>query len=105
VDEEIITVPDYIPKTYQEVGFNAPWIVRPTGPMFWEQVQFRDASPDHLHATFPGHRFDGLAGERASSDPIRRQSVTAAGPKAGASTWRRPRSSSACSTIARAPAS
>lgn len=70
-DEEIITIPEYIPGTYQEVGFNAPWIVRPNGPMFWEQVQFRDASPDHLHATFPGHRFDGMTGKRVSH-PIRR---------------------------------
>jgi Bacterial protein of unknown function (DUF885) len=70
-DEEILTIPDYIPPTYQEVGFNAPWIVRPTGPMFWEQVQFRDASPDHLHATFPGHRFDGMTGKRVTH-PIRR---------------------------------
>ncbi len=69
--EEIITIPAYIPGTYQEVGFNAPWIVRPNGPMFWEQVQFRDASPDHLHATFPGHRFDGLTGKHVSH-PIRR---------------------------------
>ena len=69
-DEDIITVPDYIPGTYQEVGFNAPWIVRPTGPMFWEQIQFRDASPDHLHATFPGHRFDGMTAKRVT-DPIR----------------------------------
>lgn len=71
VDEEIISVPDYMPRTYQEMGYNAPWIVRPTGPMFWEQIQFRDASPDHLHATFPGHRFDGLAGARVDH-PIRR---------------------------------
>lgn len=70
-DEEIISIPDYIPDTYQEVGFNAPWIVRPNGPMFWEQVQFRDASPDHLHATFPGHRFDGMTGKRMTH-PIRR---------------------------------
>jgi uncharacterized protein (DUF885 family) len=70
-DEEILTIPDYIPSTYQEVSFNAPWIVRPTGPMFWEQVQFRDASPDHLHATFPGHRFDGMTGKRVTH-PIRR---------------------------------
>ena len=68
--EEIISIPAYIPGTYQEVGFNAPWIVRPNGPMFWEQVQFRDASPDHLHATFPGHRFDGLTGKRVTH-PIR----------------------------------
>lgn len=70
-DEEIITIPDYIPGSYQEVGFNAPWIVRPNGPMFWEQIQFRDASPDHLHATFPGHRFDGMTGKRVTH-PIRR---------------------------------
>ncbi|WP_414901486.1 DUF885 family protein [Sphingomonas flavalba] len=70
-DEEIISIPDYIPSSYKEVGFNAPWIVRPNGPMFWEQIQFRDASPDHLHATFPGHRFDGMTGQRVT-DPIRR---------------------------------
>lgn len=70
VEEEILTVPDYMPRTYQEMGFNAPWIVRPNGPMFWEQIQFRDASPDHLHATFPGHRFDGQAGRRVQH-PIR----------------------------------
>lgn len=70
VDEDIITIPDYIPDDYEEVGYNAPWIVRPQGPMFWEQVQFRDASPDHLHATFPGHRFDGLTRARLT-DPVR----------------------------------
>lgn len=70
-DEEIITIPDYIPESYQEVGFNAPWVVRPNGPMFWEQVQFRDVSPDHLHATFPGHRFDGMTGRRVTH-PIRK---------------------------------
>lgn len=69
-DEEILTIPDYIPGSYREVGFNAPWIVRPTGPMFWEQIQFRDVSPDHLHATFPGHRFDGMTARRVTH-PIR----------------------------------
>jgi len=68
--EEILSIPDYIPGTYQEMGYNAPWIVRPEGPMFWEQVQFRDASPDHLHATFPGHRFDGHTARRIQH-PIR----------------------------------
>lgn len=69
-DEEIISIPDYIPDSYQEVGFNVPWIVRPNGPTFWEQIQYRDASPDHLHATFPGHRFDGMTGKRVTH-PIR----------------------------------
>jgi hypothetical protein len=69
-EEEIITIPDYIPESYIELGYNAPWIVRPDGPMFWEQIQFRDASPDHLHATIPGHRFDKLIEGRLTS-PIR----------------------------------
>lgn len=70
VDEGFITIPDYMPKTWQEMGFNAPWIVRPKGPMFWEQIMYRDVSPDHLHATIPGHRFDGHMGRRVTH-PIR----------------------------------
>lgn len=66
VDEEIITIPEYI----KELDTNVPWIVRAKGPNFWEQVQYRDPSPDHLHAVIPGHRFDGIV-ERHSTDPIR----------------------------------
>ncbi len=66
VDEEIITIPDYI----KELDTNVPWIVRAKGPNFWEQIQYRDPSPDHLHAVIPGHRFDGVV-ERHSTDPIR----------------------------------
>ena len=54
--QSIITVPDYI----GELDTNAPWIVRPSGRNFWEEIQFRDPSPDHLHAVIPGHRFDGI---------------------------------------------
>ena len=36
-----------------------PWIVRPGGRNFWEEIQYRDPTPDHLHAVIPGHRFDG----------------------------------------------
>ncbi len=66
VEDEIITVPDYV----GELATNAPWIVRPNGPNFWEQVQFRNPTPDHLHAVIPGHRFDGLI-ERNNPHPIR----------------------------------
>ncbi|MDH4108282.1 MAG: DUF885 domain-containing protein [Gammaproteobacteria bacterium] len=66
VDEEIITIPDYIDK----LDTNVPWIVRPGGPNFWEQVQYRDPTPDHLHAVIPGHRFDGVV-ERHNDHPIR----------------------------------
>ncbi|MEO0617284.1 MAG: DUF885 family protein [Pseudomonadota bacterium] len=66
VDEDIITVPDYV----GELATNAPWIVRPNGPNFWEQVQYRNPTPDHLHAVIPGHRFDGLL-EQNNPHPIR----------------------------------
>ena len=66
VENEIITIPDYI----GELDTNVPWIVRPNGPNFWEQVQYRDPTPDHLHAVIPGHRFDGVV-EANNSHPIR----------------------------------
>lgn len=66
VDEEIITIPEYI----NELSTNVPWIVRPGGPNYWEAVQYRDPTPDHLHAVIPGHRFDGVV-ERMNDHPIR----------------------------------
>lgn len=68
VDEEIITIPDYI----GELDTNVPWIVRDNGPNFWEQIQYRNPVPDHLHAVIPGHRFDAVV-ERNNSHPVRGQ--------------------------------
>jgi hypothetical protein len=64
--EDIVTIPDYVGT----LGSNAPWIERPGGPNFWEQIQFRDPIPDHLHAVIPGHRFDAEIAER-DKRPIR----------------------------------
>lgn len=64
--QDIITIPDDV----GELDTNVPWIERPGGPNFWEQVQYRDPHPDHLHAVIPGHRFDGLMAERIDH-PIR----------------------------------
>lgn len=55
-DHDIITIPDHI----GELDFNVPWIERPGGRNFWEEIQYRDPSPDHFHAVIPGHRFDAL---------------------------------------------
>ena len=66
VEEEIITIPAYI----NELSTNVPWIVREGGPNFWEQIQFRDPTPDHLHAVIPGHRFDAVV-ERNNPHPVR----------------------------------
>jgi hypothetical protein len=66
VDEEIITIPEYI----GELATNVPWIVRDGGPNFWEQIQYRNPTPDHVHAVIPGHRFDAVV-ERNNPHPIR----------------------------------
>lgn len=56
--EKFITIPDYIPEDFREIGFNVPWIERDGGPNYWEQIQYRDPSPDHWHAVIPGHKVD-----------------------------------------------
>jgi hypothetical protein len=71
--QSIITVPDDI----GELDTNAPWIVRPSGRNFWEEIQFRDPSPDHLHAVIPGHRFDGILADRIDH-PVRGKIYSAA---------------------------
>jgi hypothetical protein len=64
--ENIVTIPDFV----GELGSNTPYVERPAGPNFWEQIQFRDPIPDHLHAVIPGHRFDAVLAER-DTRPIR----------------------------------
>lgn len=71
LDEQFMTIPDYIPTDFRKMGFNVPWIVRPRGPNYWEQVQYRDPSPDYWHAVMPGHRFDALMLNRITH-PVRR---------------------------------
>lgn len=68
MDQEILTIPDYVGT----LSTNAPYIERKSGRNFWEEVQFRDPHPDHLHAVIPGHRFDGLV-ERNNDHPVRRR--------------------------------
>lgn len=70
IDEDFISIPDFVPTDWREMGYNVPWIVRATPPNFWEQVQFRDPFPDHVHAVIPGHRFDALMAEN-NPHPIR----------------------------------
>jgi hypothetical protein len=57
-NEKFMTIPDYIPDDFREIGFNVPWIKRAGGPNYWEQIQYRDPSPDHWHAHIPGHKVD-----------------------------------------------
>jgi hypothetical protein len=78
VEKDFLTIPPAIPARLAEMvvppyaePFNVPFIKRATPPNFWEQVQFRDPSPDHLHAVIPGHRMD-LMLANAHPNPIRR---------------------------------
>ena len=66
-EQNIITVPADIGP----LDTNVPWIVRPGGRNFWEEIQFRDPHPDHLHAVIPGHRFDAVMAGRVEH-PLRR---------------------------------
>jgi hypothetical protein len=66
-EEGILTIPEYV----GEFGHNVPWIERPGGRRnFWEEIQYRDPRPDHVHAVIPGHRFDMLVKER-DTRPVR----------------------------------
>ena len=78
VEKEFMTIPSWAPTDWRKFvvapytePFNVPYITRATPPNFWEQVQFRDPSPDHLHAVLPGHRFDHMVARR-NPNPIRR---------------------------------
>ncbi len=71
VKEKIITIPDYIPADFNDMRAPVPWLVRSTGPNYWEAIQYRDPSPDHWHATIPGHGFDGVVSSKVTH-PVRR---------------------------------
>ena len=85
VSSEFMTVPASIPATLGGMAvpptylepYNVPFIRRATPPNYWEQIQYRDPSPDHLHAVIPGHRMD-LMLSNGHPDPIRRAFVDGA---------------------------
>ncbi len=65
-DKQVLTIPDGIGP----FDHNVPWVVRPGGRNFWEEIQYRDPLPDDVHAVMPGHRFDAALHER-DNRPIR----------------------------------
>jgi hypothetical protein len=69
IDEhDLMTIPDYMPPEFDTDAF---WIVRPGGKRhFWEEITYRDPLNNHIHASIPGHRFDGLI-QRRNTHPIR----------------------------------
>lgn len=67
--QKLLTIPPGTPETFDTDTFWSPRAA--TDRHFWEELQFRNAFNNHIHASFPGHRFDGRIA-RALEHPIRR---------------------------------
>ena len=65
----LLTIPDYMPEEFETDVFWSPRAA--TDRHFWEELQFRNALNNHIHASIPGHRFDAELRQRLEN-PIRR---------------------------------
>ena len=66
---DLLTIPDYMPDEFESDVFWSPRAK--TDRHFWEELQFRNALNNHIHASIPGHRFDAEMRKRLEN-PIRR---------------------------------
>ncbi|NKB86693.1 MAG: DUF885 family protein [Acidobacteria bacterium] len=67
-ENELVSIPEGLPERFETDAF---WIVREGGQRhFWEEITYRDPLNNHVHASIPGHRFDGLV-QRRNTNPIR----------------------------------
>jgi hypothetical protein len=65
---KLLTIPPDAPKEFETDAF---WIVREGGKRhFWEELTYRDPLNNHIHASIPGHQFDGHI-QRKNTNPIR----------------------------------
>ncbi|MFK7829906.1 MAG: DUF885 family protein [Congregibacter sp.] len=65
----LFSIPDYMPDEFESDVFWSPRAK--TDRHFWEEIQFRNALNNHIHASLPGHRFDGEM-RKQLTNPIRR---------------------------------
>jgi hypothetical protein len=68
-EQQLLTLPAGTPATFDTDTFWSPRAV--TDRHFWEEIQFRNAFNNHIHASIPGHRFDGQLAKQVEN-PIRR---------------------------------
>jgi hypothetical protein len=68
--QHILTFPEGTPATFETDTFWSPRAL--TDRHFWEELQFRNTFNNHIHASIPGHRFDGMIA-REVENPIRRR--------------------------------
>ena len=69
--EQLLTIPADIPATYETDAFFIDRAAWGGHRHFWEEITYRDPLNNHLHASIPGHRFDGTL-QRRNPRPIRR---------------------------------
>ena len=69
--EQLLTIPADIPATYETDAFFIDRTAWGGHRHFWEEITYRDPLNNHLHASIPGHRFDGTL-QRRNPRPIRR---------------------------------
>jgi hypothetical protein len=67
--QRLLTFPPDMPDRFDTDTFWSPRAL--TDRHFWEELQFRNALNNHIHASVPGHRFDGLVA-RSVDNPVRR---------------------------------
>ncbi len=71
--EKLLTIPQDIPPQYETDAFfidRASWGGH---RHFWDEITYRDPLNNHIHASIPGHRFDGTL-QRRHPRTIRRTS-------------------------------
>ena len=69
--EKLLTIPSDIPEKYETDAFfidRSPWGGH---RHFWDEITYRDPLNNHIHASIPGHRFDGTL-QRRNSRSVRR---------------------------------
>lgn len=69
--EHILTIPADIPPIYETDAFFIDRSAWGGARHFWEEITYRDPLNNHIHASIPGHRFDGTL-QRRHPSPIRR---------------------------------
>ncbi len=68
-EQNLLTFPEDMPDQFDTDTFWSPRAL--TDRHFWEELQFRNTFNNHVHASIPGHRLDGLLAQ-SIENPIRR---------------------------------
>lgn len=69
--KQLLTIPADIPAQYETDAFFIDRTAWGGHRHFWDEITYRDPLNNHIHASIPGHRFDGAL-QRRNPRPIRR---------------------------------